>query len=154
MCCDDLSLAYSASLYFRTVAENGEVHSHLIASKPEVAPENTLNIPRLELCGAHLFSNLLASIRPSLRHTTVWVDDVRLWTDSEIVLYLLCCEKTTQSRRGKSGHPNQRIQSQYLLANNIMLGTFTTTSMFSIRFTRAVAYFFFLYTSLYLPHHD
>lgn len=90
--CDASSLAYGASLYGRTVDENDNVHVHLIVSKSKVAPKKTLTIPRLELCGAHLLSKLLVSIRPSLRHVSVQVDDIRLWTDSEIVIYWLRCD--------------------------------------------------------------
>ncbi|XP_075156056.1 uncharacterized protein LOC142229387 [Haematobia irritans] len=50
--------AYAATLYIR-VKNNESVSTHLVASKTKVAPIKTLSIPRLELCGATLLSEMI-----------------------------------------------------------------------------------------------
>lgn len=86
---DASSVAYGAAIYLRTVDTNNIVHVHLIASKSKVAPSKPLTIPRLELCGAHLLSKLLTSIRSGLRHVSIPPEAIHLWCDSEIVCYWL-----------------------------------------------------------------
>lgn len=86
---DASTMAYGAALYIRTVDKNEKVHVHLIASKSKVAPKKALTIPRLELCGAHLLSKLLSSVRTGLRHATVSSENIYLWCDSEVVCYWL-----------------------------------------------------------------
>lgn len=87
--CDASAMAYGAALYIRTIDQNNEVHVHLISSKSKVAPKKASTIPRLELCGAHLLSVLLASIRKGFRHASIPPKDIVLWCDSEIVCYWL-----------------------------------------------------------------
>ena len=75
--------AYSGVVYLRLVDTTGCVHISLVIAKTRVAPIKRLTIPRLELCGAHLLSQLL-------RHCQVVLDlpseDIFAWTDSTIVL--------------------------------------------------------------------
>lgn len=87
--CDASSMAYGAAIYLRTIDRNNKVHVHLLSSKSKIAPKKALTIPRLELCGAHLLSKLLTTVRNGLRHESIAVEDTTLWCDSEIVLYWL-----------------------------------------------------------------
>lgn len=87
--CDASAMAYGAALYLRTVDSNNNIHVHLIASKSRVAPNKTLTIPRLELCGAYLLSQLLTSVRKGMRHVSIPSENIHLWCDSEIVCYWL-----------------------------------------------------------------
>ena len=61
----------------------GEVHVPLVASKTKVAPIKCLTIPRLDLCGASILTNLLEHIRLTLNIPT---ENIRAWTDSTIVI--------------------------------------------------------------------
>lgn len=87
--CDASSMAYGAAVYIRTVDENNKTHIHLVASKSKVAPNKTMTIPRLELCGALLLAKLLSVVRNGFRHACVSAEDIVLWCDSEIVCYWL-----------------------------------------------------------------
>jgi len=74
--------AYGACVYL-CVFTNEKVNVSLIASKTRVAPVSQISIPRLELCGAVLLSNLMESVHDSLR---LEVNSQRAWTDSTDVL--------------------------------------------------------------------
>lgn len=78
--------AYGACVYLRTVSEDGEVTVRLFASKSRVAPVKSLSIPRLELCGALLLSQLVSKLKGCLG---IKINDIILWTDSTIILHWL-----------------------------------------------------------------
>ena len=59
---DASTQAYAAVVYVRAVYPDGTVSSELVVAKTKVAPLKTVSIPRLELCGAELLSELL--VRP------------------------------------------------------------------------------------------
>ena len=69
-------------MYIRGGDSNGNTHVQLIAAKTKVAPLKRLTIPRLELCGAYLLTQLLEHIKVVYQ---VLVDRIYAWTDSMIV---------------------------------------------------------------------
>ncbi|XP_075150843.1 uncharacterized protein LOC142224951 [Haematobia irritans] len=75
--------AYAGVIYIRIVLPNGEVRVQLLTSRSRVAPLKTVSLPRLELCGSLLASELLETIRNEIG---IAVDRVYCWTDSTIVL--------------------------------------------------------------------
>ena len=75
--------AYAGVVYLRTVDSTGGVYTSLVMSKTKVAPIKRLTIPRLELCGAHLLSQILHHCKEVL---SLSLRDVFAWTDSTIVL--------------------------------------------------------------------
>ena len=80
---DASGLAYAAVVYLRATYEDNSVTSRLVVAKTRVAPLNTVSIPRLELCGAEMLSELLANTRDTL---SVSNSDVYAWCDSTIAL--------------------------------------------------------------------
>ena len=61
--CDASKNAYGGVIYLRMVDISDEVHIVLVISKCKVAPIKKLTIPRLELCRAHLLSQLLHHVK-------------------------------------------------------------------------------------------
>ncbi|KAM7356671.1 uncharacterized protein ACRADG_002324 [Cochliomyia hominivorax] len=80
--CDASEKAYAAALYVR-VENVSSISTFLISSKTKVAPIKTISIPRLELCGAVLLSEMLDTLIPRLN---VEKYSIFCWTDSTIVL--------------------------------------------------------------------
>lgn len=75
--------AYGACLYVRTRDNNGMHHTRLLCAKTRVAPLKGSTIPRLELNGALLLTEI------AKRMSEAWSIDVhsfQLWTDSTVVL--------------------------------------------------------------------
>ncbi|XP_011859572.1 PREDICTED: uncharacterized protein LOC105557047, partial [Vollenhovia emeryi] len=75
--------AYGACVYLRSINREGVVTIRLICAKSKVAPLKTICIPRLELCGALLLSNLAKSVSQAL---TIPLTNRYYWCDSTIVL--------------------------------------------------------------------
>ena len=61
--CDASERAYAGVVYLRMIDSMGDVHLSIVASKTKVAPIKQLTIPRLELCGAHLLTQLLYHVQ-------------------------------------------------------------------------------------------
>lgn len=78
--------AYACCVYARTTHFTGRITIQLIQSKTRVAPIQTVNIPRLELCGAHLLTKLITSI---IRSIKIPIEQSFCWVDSEVVLQWL-----------------------------------------------------------------
>ena len=75
--------AYSAVVYIRSEDSSGLVHSSLVTSKTRVAPIKRQTIPRLELCGALLLSQLITHVDSVLNLPNC---ELFAWTDSMVVL--------------------------------------------------------------------
>lgn len=75
--------AYSCAVYARVTALSGVTYTTLLAAKTRVAPVKTLSIPRLELNGAVLQTELTNHVIQSM---AIPVSRVVCWTDSTIVL--------------------------------------------------------------------
>ena len=80
---DASKLAYAAVIYARATYSDGTVSSALVVAKTKVAPLKTVSIPRLELCGAELLAELLASISDTF---SVPKENLHGWTDSTSAL--------------------------------------------------------------------
>ncbi|XP_044317455.1 uncharacterized protein LOC123038061 [Drosophila rhopaloa] len=66
--CDALQSAYGAAIFVRVETTDG-CFTHLLLSKTRVAPVKSLSIPRLELCGAVLLSELAAAVLSEMTPT-------------------------------------------------------------------------------------
>ncbi|UYV80978.1 hypothetical protein LAZ67_19002335 [Cordylochernes scorpioides] len=103
--CDASSVAYSAVCYLKSETIEGQIGISLIAAKTRVAPCKPCTLPRLELCAALLLSQLYRSIVESIK---LPLDEVRLWTDSQIAL---CWIKSDPNRWKKFiSHRVMKIQ--------------------------------------------
>ncbi|UYV65695.1 hypothetical protein LAZ67_3005166, partial [Cordylochernes scorpioides] len=105
--CDASESAYSSVVYMKSRFKSGQVQVTLIAAKTKVAPLKATSIPRLELCAALLLSNLYDSICSSL---LLQIDQVILWTDSQIVL----CWIKSESKHWKPFVGNRIAEIQRL----------------------------------------
>ncbi|KAK7603897.1 hypothetical protein V9T40_004170 [Parthenolecanium corni] len=101
--------AYSAVLYLR-LTHMAEVSSILICSKTKVAPIKTLTIPRLELCGAVLLTQLATRVRKILN---ISAENVYCFCDSTIALTWIRgpAEKYQVFIRNRSNFINSLIPS-------------------------------------------
>lgn len=93
--CDASQLAYGACVYLRVINTQGLCYSQLYSSKSRVAPIGQTTIPRLELCGAVLLSNLVNDVYSELQKLNISLstNHFTYWTDSSIVLaWINCCQ--------------------------------------------------------------
>lgn len=89
--CDASERAYGACLYIQSEDGGGHKTSSLLCSKSRVAPIKKITLPRLELCGAVLLTRLVQAVNEAPK---IEFDDVRLWTDSMIVLAWIAKESS------------------------------------------------------------
>ena len=76
--------AYGAAVYQKTEYQDGTSSVCLVASKPKVAPLQSMSIPHLELMGAVLGNKLAQTIASVL---AIEKDFITFWIDSACVLY-------------------------------------------------------------------
>lgn len=81
--CDASQKAYCAVVYLRVEFSNGDILCILLCAKTRVAPLKAITIPRLELLGACLLSDLVSRVR---KNYSLDVRDVFLFSDSMVVL--------------------------------------------------------------------
>ncbi|XP_059217400.1 uncharacterized protein LOC131994647 [Stomoxys calcitrans] len=97
--CDASEKAFCAVIYIRIVCPNS-VQTNLLVSKTRVAPIDPISLPRLELCGAVLLSQLTRHV---LSELPLHNFDLYLWSDSSITLSWLakppCTWKTYIANR-------------------------------------------------------
>ena len=73
--------AYGAVVYLRSEDREGKIHVSLVTSKTRVAPVKKQTIPRLELCGAVLLSQLITHVKTVLSLPNC---ELFAWTDSMV----------------------------------------------------------------------
>jgi len=81
---DSSETAYAAVLYFQ-LRMQGRTDVFFVAAKNRVAPLKKLSMPRLELSGCLLLSELVSQVKVVFEET-VPVDSVKCWSDSQVAL--------------------------------------------------------------------
>ncbi|XP_054276573.1 uncharacterized protein LOC128995581 [Macrosteles quadrilineatus] len=82
--------AYGAAIYLRHELSDGTAKTTLLCSKSRVTPLKTQSLPRLELWGALLLTELMSNVKTALINKHI--ERVTYWTDSTIVLSWLNAE--------------------------------------------------------------
>jgi len=80
--CDASQRVINATVYLRSSQQGEKITTSLMCSKTKVAPLKKLTIPRLELSGAVLLTNLVSRVSQNLTRNNV---PIFLWTDSAVV---------------------------------------------------------------------
>ena len=88
---DVSKVEYGAAVYIRTVYKDTSLETHLVTTKTKVTPLKEITISRLELCTAHLLSQLLQLVANNL---SMSIQYVYAWTDSSVDLGWLKCLPT------------------------------------------------------------
>lgn len=81
--CDASISAYAAVVYTRIIDFNSKVHVNLVTCRTKVAPVKQISVPRLELMGATLLSELIIEVAEVLY---IPKKNIYAWTDSTVVL--------------------------------------------------------------------
>ena len=87
--CDSSESCYAAVVYLQVVTSVG-VKMHFLAAKTKIAPLKKTSMPRLELLGCLLSSDLTAQIQNAF-DTRYSLEKFRCWSDSQVVCCLLVC---------------------------------------------------------------
>lgn len=87
--CDASKLGFAACIYFVARDEDCNVISNLLVAKTRIAPKDVLGIPRLELCGALLLTNLMSHVKKAISLEISQDVSYFYFTDSADVLFWL-----------------------------------------------------------------
>ena len=82
--CDSFTEVYCAVIYIRVETSSG-INLSFLTFKTKVAPMKPLRVPRLELLGCLLLSQLIKEVVLTVS-SGVCVDGIFCWTDSEVAL--------------------------------------------------------------------
>ena len=83
---DASNSAYAAVVYIKAVTKYGNISVTFVTSKSRIVPLNkSITIPRLELLGNFIFSNLIRSVYNSLSEE-IFIEELICWTGSFISL--------------------------------------------------------------------
>ncbi|XP_043257983.1 uncharacterized protein LOC122400525 [Colletes gigas] len=125
--------AYGACVYLRSQGTSDRWESRLVCAKSRVAPLKSISLPRLELCGTLLLSQLMNKVRLSL---TLRINEVVYWSDSTIALAWIqgpssrwktfVANRVTEINDLTSGHQWHHVRSQDNPADLISRGTTPT----------------------------
>ena len=80
---DASQAAYGGVVYLRTMYQDQTVDTAIVIAKSRVAPVKVMTIPKLELCGALILSQLLDFTRNELN---IPLEQMYAWTDSSTVV--------------------------------------------------------------------
>lgn len=134
--CDASEKAYGSVAYLKIEGQDGQVHVSFVMARSQVAPSNTLSIPRLELSaaltGAQLAHLIQAELTLSLHQTIQWMDStvVLNWLQSDsyrykvfvvnIIVYV-CKLKPKPSRWHNEGQYHSRTNHTRRMAQRPIL---------------------------------
>ncbi|XP_060855180.1 uncharacterized protein LOC132932844 [Metopolophium dirhodum] len=115
---------YSAVVYMRLSYASKPGTVHLLTVRSKVAPlknsrlDESLSIPRLELCGALLLAQTLHRVQKALSSIT-HISSIHAWTDSTVVLSWLTTQQVTfkvfvTNRLNKIGELLPSVQWRYV----------------------------------------
>lgn len=82
--CDASLNAYGCAIYLQTI-DQADITVRLLCAKSKVSPTKIQTIARLELCAAHLLSNMIKSVCDTYR-SRIRIDNVYAFSDSMIAL--------------------------------------------------------------------
>ncbi|KAK9885651.1 hypothetical protein WA026_012415 [Henosepilachna vigintioctopunctata] len=83
--CDASSAGYATVIYLRITDDQDVTQVKFVMAKSKVAPVKSLSIPRLELCGAVLLSNLVEFVIHSFQNV-MNITTIQAWSDSQVAL--------------------------------------------------------------------
>ncbi|KAG5870708.1 hypothetical protein JTB14_036171 [Gonioctena quinquepunctata] len=94
--CDSPEPVYGACIHIRKLNCGEKATVNLACAKFRLAPMKSVELPRLELCGALLLGQLLQKVKSALCSN---VEKIHLWSDSLIVLAWLNSQPDRLSNR-------------------------------------------------------
>lgn len=109
---DGSEAGYAAVVYLRCELPDGSIIIRQLIAKTRVAPLKKMTVPRLELCAAHLLSQLVSYCKTVLSHVPITAH--YLWCDSRVALTWL----QTPSYQLKTYVANRVAQTQALVPSH------------------------------------